>query len=331
MAFILKLFIRAIQILLYIILQIVFIPFLIIGLLVGLYKEMVVSKKMNISFSAGQALQYRWMMHYFETREDKDTVEFVKHFPCESHFGLWTTMGPLILANRWFAFNTKLNKLPIRGYEAIDSTAGARVALFDEIMLKHLDKVDQIVLPGAGFDLITNRYGRDKLVYEIDQVDTLNLKVKTLKKAKIDHEWITYIPVDYDRESWKEKLLESGFDASKKTLFIWQSVSLYLNESLIKESLKDMASLCSEGSVVVQDIYSKRFVSGEMSSIVKRNANLITKMGEPWVFGLDILNNPKEVVESFLESCDLQLTDYIQFGDQTGIEPYYCIVEATVK
>ena len=40
-----------------------------------------------------------------------------------------------------------------------------------------------------------------------------------MKKADIDHDWITYIPVDFNNESWVKKLLASGFDKTKKTFF----------------------------------------------------------------------------------------------------------------
>jgi methyltransferase (TIGR00027 family) len=327
---VLQVTIKFMQIFLYVIIQILFIPFLILGLIHGLYKEMILSKKLNVSFSAGQALQYRWIMHYFGTRNDKASVEFVKKFPCESHFGLWTTMGALIISHRLFGFTTKLNKLPEPGMENIDSTSGARVAAFDKIMEKYVDDMDQIVLPGVGFDLIALKYTENKniRVFELDQLGTLDIKVRTLKKAGIKHDWITFIPVDYSTESWKEKLLEAGFDKTKKTLFLWQSVSLFLEESLVKESLQDMAELCTDGSVVVQDFYAKAFISGEISTMVRKNANLIGKMGEPWKFGLDMSKEPQNSVESFLKTCGLQMTDYIQFGEKMDIEPYYCVVEA---
>jgi hypothetical protein len=56
--------IRAFQFFAYVIIQILFIPLAILGLGVGLYKEMIVGKRLGISYSAGQALQYRWMMHF---------------------------------------------------------------------------------------------------------------------------------------------------------------------------------------------------------------------------------------------------------------------------
>lgn len=325
-----KILIRGIQSILYVIIQIIFIPFLIIGLLIGLYKEMIRSKKYNVSFSAGQALQYRWMMHYLGTREDYLSVRFIKKFPCESNFALLTTMGPFILAKKLFAFTTKLNKLPEPGYEGIDSTSGARVIYFDQIMEKYIDQVDQVVLPGAGFDLITLKYTRNKpiKVFELDQSDTLNMKVQTLKKAHIDHEWVHYIPVDYSKESWKEKLIEAGFDQSKTSLFLWQSVSLYLEEEDVKKSLRDMSSLCNEESIVVQDLYSKRFASGAFSKIVQKNANLIGKMGEVWKYGLDLSDKPSSDINNFLKECHLETIHINQFGRHTNIEPYYFIVEA---
>ena len=327
---VLQVTVKLMQIVLYLLIQVIFIPFVILGLIHGLYKEMILSKKLNVSFSAGQALQYRWIMHYFGTRTNKLTVEFVKKFPCESHIGLWTTMGALIISQRLFGFTSKLNKLPEPGKETLDSTAGARVVAFDKIMEKYVDEMEQIVLPGAGFDLIALNFTENKntRVFELDQSNTLDVKVRTLKKAGIKHDWITFVPVDYSRESWKEKLLEAGFDKTKKTLFLWQSVSLFLEEPLVKESLQEMAELCADGSVVAQDFYSKAFISGEISSIVRRNANLIGRMGEPWKFGIDMSREPQNSVQSYLGTCGLKMTDYIQFGEKTDIEPYYCIVEA---
>lgn len=219
---ILSIFKKISQIILYIPIQIIFIPFAIIGLLDGIYKEMVNSKKLGVSFSAGQALQYRWIMHYFNTRPDPLSVAFTKKFPCESHFGLWTTMGALIISQKLFGFTTRLGKLVEPGKETLDSTAGIRVLMFDKIMEKYVDEMEQIVLPGAGFDLIAQRFtkGKNIRIFEQDQVNTLNIKVETLKKAGIDHDWINYIPVDYSNESWADKLLEAGFDRTKKTLFL---------------------------------------------------------------------------------------------------------------
>jgi len=327
---ILRFLITLFQIILYIPIQIIFIPFAIIGLIDAVYKEMRKSKKVGISFSAIKALQYRWIMHYFNTRPDPLSVAFTRKFPCESHYGLWSTFGALIISQRLFGFTTRLGKLVETGKETLDSTAGIRVLMFDRIMEKYVYEMEQIVLPGAGFDLIALQYtkGKEVKVFELDQVNTLNVKVETLKKAGIKHDWITYIPVDYSNESWVDKLLGASFDKTKKTLFLWETVSLFLDADIVKETLRKMADLCVEGSIIAQDFYSKAFSLGEYSKIAKRNMSMIGRMGEPWKFTIDMSNEPKAAVESFLKECGLKMTEYIQFGEKLDIEPFYCIVEA---
>jgi len=327
---ILRFVIKFFQITLYIPIQIIFIPFAIIGLIDGIYKEMVKSKKMGVSYSAGQALQYRWIMHYFNTRPDPLSVRFTKKFPCESHFGLWSVMGALIISQRLFGFTTRLGKLVEPGEETLEATAGIRVLTFDRIMEKYVDEMEQIVLPGVGFDLIALHFtkGKNVRIFELDQVNTLNVKVETLKKAGIKHDWITYIPVDYSEESWVDKLLEAGFDKTKKTLFLWESVSLFLEADIVRETLEKMADLCVDGSIIAQDFYSKAFSSGTNSLAVKSQKNMIGKMGEPWKFGIEMSKDPEAAVESFLKECGLKMTNYIQFGEKLDIEPFYCVVEA---
>jgi len=324
------LIIRIIQLMLYIPIQIVFIPFTFVGIFIGLYKETVIGKKLGVSFSAGQTLQYRYCMHYMDTREDINSVKFVNHYPCESQFGLLSMFGALILSKRLFGFTTGLNRLPEIGYETMDKTAAARVIKFDEILERNLDDVEQVVLPGVGYDLIAQKYtkGKNIRVYELDQVNTINVKTETLKKANIKHDWITYIPVDYNNESWTELLLEAGFDKNKRTLIIWQSVSHFLNEELVGETLKSMSELCSEGSIIAQDFYSKEFISGDTNFAAKKMRNMMAKNGEPWIFGIDMSKDPKAAVETFLKESGLALTSYMQFGEKLEIEPFYCIVES---
>ena len=62
--------IKFLQLALYILIQVAFLPIAIVGLIDALLKEMIYSKKLGVSFTAIQALQYRWIMHYFDTRPD---------------------------------------------------------------------------------------------------------------------------------------------------------------------------------------------------------------------------------------------------------------------
>jgi hypothetical protein len=102
---------------------------------------------------------------------------------------------------------------------------------------------------------------------------------------------------------------------------------LFLEADIVKENLMAMADLCTDGSIIAQDFYSKAFISGEASKSVKRASRMIESR-EPWKFGIDMSNQPKAAVESFLKECGLKMTEYIQFGEKLDIKPFYCIVEA---
>ena len=179
---ILRFLIKLFQIILYIPIQIIFIPFAIIGIIVGIYKGMGKSKKLGISFTACRALQYRWFMHYFNARPDHLSVEFIKKFPCESHFGLWTTLGALIISQRLFGFSTRLGKVDEPGEETLYSCPGSRVLMFDRIMEKYVDEMEQIVIPGVGFDLIALHFTNGK------EVRSLGVAVQAPRYSGVAHQ-----------------------------------------------------------------------------------------------------------------------------------------------
>jgi len=326
---VLRFLVTLLRIVLFIPVQLVFIPFAVIGLAIGIYKGLLKSKTLGVSFSACRALQYKWFMHYFDVRPDPLSVAFIKRFPCESQFGLWSTFGALIVSQRLFGLTTGLGRLDAPGEETFFSFAGPRVLAFDRIMETHVDHMEQVVIPGAGFDLIAQRYtkGKDVKVFELDQVETLYIKQETLRNAGMKHDWITYVPVDYSCESWADKLLRAGFDRTAKTLFLWQSVSLFLEADVVRDTLRHMADLCADGSVIAQDFYSEAFISGEASPAVKRAARMIEKR-EPWRFGIDMSGDPNAAVRAFLKECGLRATTINQFGERLDIEPFYCVVEA---
>jgi methyltransferase (TIGR00027 family) len=269
-------------------------------------------------------------MHHFGTRPDPLSVAFTKKLHCESHFGLWATLGALVVSHKLFGFSAGLGELDDPGEETLSSTAGRRLLLFDRILERYVDEMEQIVIPGSGFDLIAQHFtrGKEVKVFELDQKATLNVKVETLREADIEHDWITYVPVDYARESWVDKLLAAGFDRTRKTLFVWQSVSLFLEEDAVRTTLREMADLCETKCVVAQDFYSRAFVSGETSMVVRRTLRLMERMGEPWRFGINMSPDPRAAVDSFLNECGWTMAEFIQFGEKREIEPFYCIVEA---
>jgi O-methyltransferase involved in polyketide biosynthesis len=79
---------------------------------------------------------------------------------------------------------------------------GHRTTFFDEAMLSYLDKVEQVVILGAGWD--TRAYGLARRegvrVYEVDAVETQTQKRSSLEIAKIDSSHVIFAIVDFNTQ-----------------------------------------------------------------------------------------------------------------------------------
>jgi methyltransferase (TIGR00027 family) len=183
-----------------------------------------------------------------------------------------------------------------------------RTRHFDEILLSESRTgVEQVVLLGAGYDSRAFRF-RDALravkVFEIDHPGTQARKLCMLARSKESIPAnVTYIPVDFNRQSLREALFDHGFSARRKTLFMWEGVSYYLPRPVVA-SVLDFVSGCAAGSSIVFDYALAAYVNGETSTPGGRQvARWLKKVREPFVFGLD----PAETRE-FLAARDLHVT-----------------------
>jgi len=151
-------------------------------------------------------------------------------------------MGAAILANRICGYTPSMAKVLEPGQETLMTFLPARVVHNDLLAKKNLERVEQAVLMGAGFDLrlLELSRGTDVEVFELDMEKTQQLKLATMKAAGIAHNHVTYVPIDFRNEDWVEKLVEAGFDKTKTTYFHWESVNPYLEEDVALETLRRM-------------------------------------------------------------------------------------------
>lgn len=105
---------------------------------------------------------------------------------------------------------------------------------------------EQVVLLGAGYD---SRYFRmpefhQAQVFELDLQSTQQIK-KALTRRMFGRlpGNVTYVATDFSKDSVTDKLLGAGFARHKRTLFIWEGVTLFLNENIIAETLSRLAEL----------------------------------------------------------------------------------------
>jgi methyltransferase (TIGR00027 family) len=119
--------------------------------------------------------------------------------------------------------------------------------------------VSQYVLLGAGLDSFSLRYrneGADIRVFEIDHPDTQAMKKERLAALGLEPVVATsYVPVDFESESFPERLLSSGYSSHGRSFFSWLNVTMFLSREAVRSTLESMVSLASSGSQVIFDFY----------------------------------------------------------------------------
>ena len=323
---------KMIQFIVFLIIQLALLPLSIIGYIFAVVKVMLYAKKHGISVTATNPLSSRWILHVFGLREDEDGTKMISSLPFMSGAGLWLIMGPSYIAYRICGYRPSIARIPELEKASLTSLVNSKTPFFDRIMEKNIDSMDQVVLMGAGFDTRAFKYckGKNIKVFELDKENTQNCKIEALKKAGIDHEWITFVPIDFNQESWVDRLTENGFDTSKKTFFLWEAVAPYLEEESVKQTLKAVANSSGKGSIITFDVFSIAFIAGEGSFLMKYYGKPLFKMiGESPKFGIDTTTNPKENVESLLSEAGLTLGELRLMGKTTEkVKPIGGLVEA---
>jgi methyltransferase (TIGR00027 family) len=308
-------------------LQIVFLPVAFVGLLLTAYKQIVVSKRLGVSQTAIEIINGRWTMHIFGLRQDDATAALMSVLPNTSKVGLWLVLWPLWVQARIGGQVKLYPRIPTAGDENIADMVAARTVHFDSVIARAIEHVDQFVLMGAGYD--TRAYGdlaaRGVTVFEVDQAIVQEHKRSMIAAAGIRCENVTFVSVDFSVDNLFSKLAASGFDASRKTLFLWEGVSLYLSAEQVAATLAMVKQRAQSGSVLVADLYADRLVR----TLGKANLNerVLEMTSETLDFSLPFATNWQQVLADFVTSQSLQQGETHFLGASNKAGPYAVVVE----
>jgi methyltransferase (TIGR00027 family) len=165
----------------------------------------------------------------------------------------------------------------------------------------------QIVLLGAGYDTRFLRFQsriKNTKVFELDEATIQSEKKRLLEKAGIkvpaNH---VFVAVNFNTDKLEEVLNESGYESLKRTLFLWEGVSMYLEQSSVEQMLTFISGKSAKGSRIVFDYFDKEILEGNSQLYgAKEIAAEVKKSNEPFQFGID----PNEI-DPFLEKHNLKL------------------------
>jgi len=111
----------------------------------------------------------------------------------------------------------------------------------------------QLVVLGAGFDTLAYRtpLAGALRIFEVDFPATQARKRQMLAAAEIAvPETLTYVGVDFERETLAEALDAAGFAAAERSFFSWLGVTPYLTEVAVFSTLGYIAHLKGGAAVV---------------------------------------------------------------------------------
>lgn len=316
---------RLFSLFVFVVLQIVLLPLAVMGAVVVAYKQIFVSKRLGVSQTGIEILNGRWTMHIFGMRNDTPTAQLAAALPNTSTVGLWLFLFPLWVKHKLSGTYFVYPRVAQEGAEDLRDLVTARTLYFDRIIQRVVGDMDQFVLLGAGYD--TRAYGalrRDGLAFfELDQVNTQALKIASLQDARIDTNHVSFVTVDFEKEDAFAKLEAAGYDQSKKTLFLWEGVTLYLTEEDVRGMLRDIRRYAGPGSVVVADIYGERM----LQRVSPRARKVLEYTDEALGFGLPFGADAAQILRDFLESEGMTQGESYFMGEADEKGPFMVVVE----
>ncbi|GJH20024.1 class I SAM-dependent methyltransferase [Caballeronia novacaledonica] len=127
----------------------------------------------------------------------------------------------------------------------------ARARFIEDLVTEALDRdVAQYVILGAGLDSFAQRRPETAARLNIFEVDPPGPQAwKRRRLIELGYgvpERLHFVPVDFEAgESWREKLVQNGFDESRPAIVVSTGVSMYLTKEANAATLREVAGFAS--------------------------------------------------------------------------------------
>ncbi len=315
--------------LVYIPLQIVWLPLSICGALWVAYKQIARSKALGLSQTAVEIVNGRWTGHVFGLREDLASYKLAGALPNNSLIGLWLTLFPLLVAKQIAGTPILYPQLPEDEASGIANMVFSRSRRFDGLIEQYDDGATQLVVLGAGLD--ARAYGSladtPMALFELDKATTQHAKRQAVKHAGLKHDHVHYVEVDFADPSWIEALIGSPFDPAKRSVFLWEGVTLYLSEANVRATLAAIKAHAAPGSVILADFYAHRMLDLARKGAM---AKTLEATGETMDFGFDFGAGAEGVLADFVTVQGFQLGPHYFLGSAHKKGAYMVVAALTL-
>ncbi|HEY4298864.1 MAG TPA: class I SAM-dependent methyltransferase [Paraburkholderia sp.] len=133
----------------------------------------------------------------------------------------------------------------------------ARARFIEDLVVDEAGRgLTQYVILGAGLDSFAQRrpdIASGLKVFEVDQPGPQAWKRQRLIELGFGvPDWLRFVPVDFEAgESWRERLVSAGFDASRPAIVVSTGVSMYLTREANAAALREVATLAAGSTLAM--------------------------------------------------------------------------------
>jgi methyltransferase (TIGR00027 family) len=206
---------------------------------------------------------------------------------------------------------------PVYHSTSIADYLGQRTRFLDDVLYQSLERIEQVVVLGAGWD--TRAYNlvqeADVRVYELDTPQMQAVKREVLQRTQIDLSGVVFCTADFNKESWLDALKRAGFDPDVPTFVLWEGVSYYMTQASVEATLQTVATQLAAGSAIAFDYFAKHYVEGGKLSLLPRPfAAAFHWVGEPHLLGISTEPPARAQLVAFLGENGLKLAEFEPVG-----------------
>ena len=176
------------------------------------------------------------------------------------------------------------NQHPLASIGRLFTAARSRIA--EDALSKAVERgVRQVVILGAGLDTfaLRNPHAARISIYEVDHPTTQAWKRQRLVQAQLaPPPWLTFVPVDFERDDLQQKLSSAGFQRTSAAYFTWLGVVPYLTRDAIDDTLGYIASI-PNSEVVFDYAEPPETWTEDVKAYAAARMAQLEKINEPWV------------------------------------------------
>lgn len=141
--------------------------------------------------------------------------------------------------------------------------------------------IGQYVMLGAGLDSFASRsrLAGQIRVFEIDHPAT---QVWKRSIAPVP-ENVRFVPVDFTRDSLRDRLRQAGFDFAAPAFVSWLGTTMYLEESAIEATLAVTGGFAAGSEIIVDYMLPAGLRDAAGDSYAEQVGQALAERGEPWL------------------------------------------------